>query len=118
MYGTQLAIHFFRKNKVAGGKIITTASVAGIIPHETFPEYDGAKAAVVNFVRATARILKAVGFHEQTRVMEFELTNGRKKTSRSMQYALVSITQTCSRPSKGIESGRHCANGHFTAGID
>ncbi|XP_014561131.1 hypothetical protein COCVIDRAFT_33825 [Bipolaris victoriae FI3] len=59
VYGTQLAIHFFRKNKVAGGKIIATASVAGIVPHESFPEYDGAKAAVVNFVRATARILKA-----------------------------------------------------------
>ncbi|KAF2030286.1 15-hydroxyprostaglandin dehydrogenase [Setomelanomma holmii] len=35
VYGTQLAIHFMRKNK-----------------------YDGAKAAVVNFVRATARVLK------------------------------------------------------------
>ncbi|KAF2751695.1 15-hydroxyprostaglandin dehydrogenase [Sporormia fimetaria CBS 119925] len=35
VYGTQLAIHFMRKNAVAGGKIV-----------------------VVNFVRATARILK------------------------------------------------------------
>ncbi|KAH7402502.1 hypothetical protein BKA66DRAFT_564417 [Pyrenochaeta sp. MPI-SDFR-AT-0127] len=58
VYGTQLAIHFMRKNKVPGGKIIATASVAAIVPHETYPEYAGAKAAVVNFVRATARILK------------------------------------------------------------
>ncbi|KAF2440356.1 15-hydroxyprostaglandin dehydrogenase [Karstenula rhodostoma CBS 690.94] len=41
VYGTQLAIHFMRRNSTPGGKI-----------------YDGAKAAVVNFVRATARILK------------------------------------------------------------
>ncbi|EGY15397.1 uncharacterized protein VDAG_06251 [Verticillium dahliae VdLs.17] len=35
VYGTQLATHFMRKNK-----------------------YDGAKAAIVNFVRATSRVLK------------------------------------------------------------
>ncbi|OAL56662.1 hypothetical protein IQ07DRAFT_581978 [Pyrenochaeta sp. DS3sAY3a] len=59
VYGTQLAIHFMRKNKAPGGKIVATGSVAAIVPHETYPEYDGAKAAVVNFVRATARILKS-----------------------------------------------------------
>ncbi|KAL6151443.1 hypothetical protein ACJQWK_10528 [Exserohilum turcicum] len=58
VYGTQLAIHFFRKNKVPGGKIIATASVAGIACYETFPEYSGAKAAVINFVRTTSRLLK------------------------------------------------------------
>ncbi|KAF2823572.1 NAD(P)-binding protein [Ophiobolus disseminans] len=58
VYGTQLAIYFMRKNKVPGGKIVTTASVAAIVPHETYPEYNGAKAAVVQFVRGTARILK------------------------------------------------------------
>ncbi|PSN69968.1 15-hydroxyprostaglandin dehydrogenase [Corynespora cassiicola Philippines] len=58
IYGVQLAIHFMRKNKVPGGKIVVTASVAGIMPLPTYPEYDGAKAAVVNFVRATAPILK------------------------------------------------------------
>lgn len=50
-----------RKNKVPGGRIVATASVAAVIPHESYPEYAGAKAAVVNFVRATARILKSVG---------------------------------------------------------
>lgn len=46
VYGTQLAIHFMRKNKTPGGSIIATASLAAIHPHETYPEYDGAKAAV------------------------------------------------------------------------
>jgi NAD(P)-dependent dehydrogenase (short-subunit alcohol dehydrogenase family) len=46
VYGTQLAIHFMRKNKTPGGKIVATASVAAIVPLESFPEYDGAKAAV------------------------------------------------------------------------
>ncbi|KAF2643409.1 15-hydroxyprostaglandin dehydrogenase [Massarina eburnea CBS 473.64] len=58
IYGTQLAIHFMRKNKTPGGTIVATASVAGIVPHETYPEYNGAKAGVVQFVRSTARILK------------------------------------------------------------
>jgi NAD(P)-dependent dehydrogenase (short-subunit alcohol dehydrogenase family) len=78
VYGTQLAIHFMRKNKVPGGNIVATASVAAVVPHESYPEYAGAKAAVclqhfmekiacslmlrqvVNFVRATSRILKIV----------------------------------------------------------
>jgi NAD(P)-dependent dehydrogenase (short-subunit alcohol dehydrogenase family) len=60
VYGTQLAIHFMRKNKVPGGRIVATASAAAIYPHETYPEYDGAKAAVLNFVRATGRVLRIV----------------------------------------------------------
>ncbi|KAH6898207.1 15-hydroxyprostaglandin dehydrogenase [Thelonectria olida] len=32
--------------------------IAAIHPHETYPEYGGAKAAVYNFVRATSRVLK------------------------------------------------------------
>jgi NAD(P)-dependent dehydrogenase (short-subunit alcohol dehydrogenase family) len=66
VYGTQLAIHFMRKNKTPGGKIVATASVAAIVPHETYPEYDGAKAAVVNFVRATSRVLKSVGDYDES----------------------------------------------------
>lgn len=49
MYGTQLAIHFMRKNKVPGGRIVATGSVAAIYPHESYPEYDGAKAAVSQY---------------------------------------------------------------------
>lgn len=36
VYGTQLAIHFMRKNQVPGGKIVVTASVAAVVPHETY----------------------------------------------------------------------------------
>lgn len=58
VYGTQLAIHFMRKNKPAGGAIVATASVAAIHPHPTYPEYNGAKAAVLNWVRGSAGVLK------------------------------------------------------------
>ncbi|KAJ4309424.1 hypothetical protein N0V84_011514 [Fusarium piperis] len=60
-YGTQLAIHFMRKNKVPGGIIAVTASAASLYAHRGFPEYSGSKAAVWNFVRSTAQILKMVG---------------------------------------------------------
>jgi NAD(P)-dependent dehydrogenase (short-subunit alcohol dehydrogenase family) len=46
VYGTQLAIHFMRKNEIPGGRIVATSSVASIYPHESYPEYCGAKAAV------------------------------------------------------------------------
>ena len=59
MYGTQLAIHFMRKNKTPGGCIVATASIAAMHPHPSYPEYNGAKAAVLNFMRGTAPILKA-----------------------------------------------------------
>ena len=58
VYGTQLAIHFMRKNKNPGGAIAVTGSIASIHPHPAYPEYNGAKAAVLNFVRSVAPILK------------------------------------------------------------
>lgn len=58
VYGTQLAVHFMRKNPTKGGKIVCTASIAGVFPHESYPEYCGAKAGVVNFVRCVAPVLK------------------------------------------------------------
>jgi len=58
VYGTQLATHFMRKNKIPGGRIVSTGSVVALYPHETYPEYDGAKAAVLQFSRAVSRILK------------------------------------------------------------
>lgn len=58
VYGTQLAIHFMRKNEPKpGGVIVATASIAGIHPHSTYAEYNGAKAAVINFVRGVAPVL-------------------------------------------------------------
>lgn len=59
VYGTQLAIHFMRKNKPhPGGVIVATASIAGIHPHPSYAEYNGAKAAVINFIRGVAPVLK------------------------------------------------------------
>ena len=58
VYGTQLAIHFMRKNERPGGAIVATASIAAVHPHPSYPEYNGAKAAVLNFVRGTAGVLK------------------------------------------------------------
>ena len=60
LYGVQLSVHFMRQNptKSPCGKIIATASVAGIHPHSSYPEYCGAKAAVVNFCRSVAPVLK------------------------------------------------------------
>src|SRR6201995_2215031 len=48
-----------RKNKTPGGHIVCTCSAAALYPHETYPEYDGAKAAVLNFIHATGRLLLA-----------------------------------------------------------
>lgn len=56
-----------RKNKVPGGKIVATASVAGIMPLPTYPEYDGAKAAVrpLNPPNSIAKLLTARLMHDR-----------------------------------------------------
>ena len=59
IYGTQLATHFMRNNRQPGGKIVVTGSIGGIFPHRAYPEYCGSKAAVVQFIRGTAPLLKA-----------------------------------------------------------
>ncbi|KAJ0343483.1 hypothetical protein KNSL1_010290, partial [Colletotrichum chrysophilum] len=38
VYGTQLAIHFMRKNETPGGNIIATSSNAAVNPHEASPD--------------------------------------------------------------------------------
>ena len=58
LYGIQLAIHFMRKNKIPGGQIVATASVAALYPHSSYPEYCGAKAGVLTLVRCMAPVLK------------------------------------------------------------
>jgi NAD(P)-dependent dehydrogenase (short-subunit alcohol dehydrogenase family) len=99
-----------RKNKLPGGKIVATASAAAIVPHETYvqsslrpagylpasryPEYDGAKAAVVNFVRATARILKDVSCTPSAIFINM-LIDPRKKTSPSTPSAQVRRDAPC-----------------------
>lgn len=52
LYGVQLAIFFMRKNQVPGGQIVATSTIASVHPHQTFPEYCGAKAAVSHLVSA------------------------------------------------------------------
>lgn len=62
IYGIVLATHFMRPhNSIQGtrGKIIVTGSIVGIHPLATMPEYCGAKAAVLQYVRTVAPLLKA-----------------------------------------------------------
>ncbi|KAB5513285.1 hypothetical protein GE09DRAFT_1163016 [Coniochaeta sp. 2T2.1] len=59
MYGTMLATHYMRHNRVAGGKIIATTSMHGVHPCPTFPEYGSAEAGVNHWVRVTAPLLKS-----------------------------------------------------------
>lgn len=61
-----LAVHFMRKNKTPGGSIVATASAAAVTPHETYPEYDGAKAAVSEW-----RLLKSLFPTDERAGLEF-----------------------------------------------
>ncbi|KAL2441902.1 Short-chain dehydrogenase/reductase prx6 [Exophiala dermatitidis] len=58
VYGTMLAVHFMRKNATPGGQIVATSSAWGHYGCPTAPEYSGAKAAVIEFCRAAAPVLK------------------------------------------------------------
>lgn len=59
IYGVQLARHFMRYNQPQpGGRIVVTSSVGGVFPHPAYPEYNGAKAAVNQFVRGMAPLLR------------------------------------------------------------
>ncbi|KAK3071581.1 hypothetical protein LTR53_008350 [Teratosphaeriaceae sp. CCFEE 6253] len=58
LYGTQLAVHFMRRNSVPGGVIVATSSIVAMHPHPSYAEYNGTKAAVLNFVRGSAGVLK------------------------------------------------------------
>jgi NAD(P)-dependent dehydrogenase (short-subunit alcohol dehydrogenase family) len=60
MYGTTLAMHYMRHNSpTPGGKIIATTSMLGIHPCPTFPEYSAAEAAINQWVRGSAPLLKS-----------------------------------------------------------
>lgn len=58
VYCTQLATHFMRYNVVPGGRVIITSSIGSVFPHESYPVYCGTKAAVNQFVRGAAPLLK------------------------------------------------------------
>lgn len=46
-----------RLNPIPGGAIVATASIAAVHPHPSYPEYNGAKAGVLNFMRGVRDIL-------------------------------------------------------------
>jgi len=46
LYGVQLSVHFMRQNATPGGQIVATASLVGVHPLASFPEYSANKAAV------------------------------------------------------------------------
>jgi NAD(P)-dependent dehydrogenase (short-subunit alcohol dehydrogenase family) len=59
-YGTVLATHYMRHNQPSpGGKIVATASMFGLQPCPTFPEYVAAEAGVVQWVRVSAPLLQS-----------------------------------------------------------
>ncbi|KAK5110480.1 hypothetical protein LTR62_005831 [Meristemomyces frigidus] len=59
VYGVQLGVNFMRQNpRAPGGVIVATASIAAVHPHPSYAEYNGTKAAILNFVRGSAGVLK------------------------------------------------------------
>jgi hypothetical protein len=54
VYGTRLAIHFMSEIPIPGTKIVAITSAADVLLFVTYLEYDGAKAALINFIWAVA----------------------------------------------------------------
>jgi NAD(P)-dependent dehydrogenase (short-subunit alcohol dehydrogenase family) len=60
LYGLYLSVHYMRHNRPRpGGRVVATASVTGVVAHPGFPQYNGAKAAVVSLCRGSAGVLAA-----------------------------------------------------------
>ncbi|KAK5044478.1 hypothetical protein LTR84_010759 [Exophiala bonariae] len=55
IYSTSLALFYIRQNKGRGGKIIITASQAGVYPLATGPLYAAAKSGCINMMRSIAK---------------------------------------------------------------
>jgi 15-hydroxyprostaglandin dehydrogenase (NAD) len=53
-YGIKLFAHYASQNPIPGGKIVATASAAGLYPSPGIPMYAGAKFGVVGLVRSLA----------------------------------------------------------------
>ncbi|KAF2492232.1 NAD(P)-binding protein [Lophium mytilinum] len=81
VYGTQLAIHFMRKNKVPGGKIVTT---------------------VLNFVRATSRVLKI-----KENITTNAVLPGIVHTNIIPQAMVDAVSPECMTPISSIISAYH-----------
>lgn len=61
--GTEMAVHYMRHNpaQARGGRIVITNSVSGLYPVPMAPEYSAAKAAALQWARATAPMLGLEG---------------------------------------------------------
>jgi 15-hydroxyprostaglandin dehydrogenase (NAD) len=53
-YGIKLFAHYAAQNPVPGGKVVATASLAGLYPSPGLPQYAAAKHGVVGLVRSLA----------------------------------------------------------------
>lgn len=125
LYGVQLAIHFMRQNVVPGGQIIATSTIASVHPHQTFPEYCGAKAAVCDnsythisiilevlltgaqqinqFVRTAAPILKLVR-QSPRQLLRKTLTNFSQKENITLNAVLPGIVITGAVPQASVDA--------------
>lgn len=61
VYSAYLALHYFRKNPDKAGKLVSTASMAGLYPSLSLPVYTSAKHGVVGITRCLAQKLEALG---------------------------------------------------------
>ncbi|KAH8589600.1 hypothetical protein B0O99DRAFT_522882 [Bisporella sp. PMI_857] len=55
MYGIKLSVHYMKKNKIAGGRIVIMGSAASYIPVPTQPIYCASKHAVLGLVRGVSQ---------------------------------------------------------------
>lgn len=99
VYGTQLAIHFMRQNPTPGGQIVATASIAAVHGHESYPEYSGAKAAVMQFCRTVAPVLKV-----KENITINVVLPGIVPTSIIPQAMIDAVSAECLTPSSTIVS--------------
>ncbi|XP_014556511.1 hypothetical protein COCVIDRAFT_26708 [Bipolaris victoriae FI3] len=60
VYSAYLALHYFRKNPDKAGKLVSTASMAGLYPSHGLPVYTSAKHGVVGITRCLAQRLEAL----------------------------------------------------------
>lgn len=61
VYSAYIALHYFRKNPGETGKLVSTASLAGLYPSLHLPMYTAAKHGVVGITRTLAQTLEAMG---------------------------------------------------------
>ncbi|KAF2192775.1 hypothetical protein K469DRAFT_735660 [Zopfia rhizophila CBS 207.26] len=97
---TDLAIHFMRKNKIFSGKIVATASVAGIILMRVIQDITGQKAAigVINFIRGRARVLQDISVANKENIAINAVCPSIFHTSSLLQAIIDAISSKCLTP--------------------